>query len=85
MTTSRVLRLRAMTSETYLPGMRLCRAAGWNQLEEDWRVFLASAKRRPGCERARGGNSRVPPLRSFAWIAMMLVDRKSGAWGLARS
>ena len=31
-----------MTEEDIPAGMGLCRAAGWNQLEEDWRVFLRS-------------------------------------------
>jgi GNAT superfamily N-acetyltransferase len=63
-------------------GMRLCRAAGWNQLEDDWRIFLDSGG---GFlvekdERAAGSVVFVQ-YGDFAWIAMMLVDpeeRRSG-------
>src|ERR1035437_6165410 len=34
--------LRAMTTEDIPGGLRLCRASGWNQLEEDWRLFTDS-------------------------------------------
>ena len=36
------MRLRAMTMEDIPGGLRLCRAGGWNQLEEDWRLFIDS-------------------------------------------
>ena len=31
-----------MSLEDIPDGLRLCRASGWNQVEEDWRVFLTS-------------------------------------------
>ena len=36
---------REMTISDIPAGLRLCRAARWNQLEPDWRVFLEA---RPG-------------------------------------
>lgn len=69
--------LTAMTAGHIAGGLRLCRACGWNQLEEDWRLFLDT----PGS----GGVVIVRPgsvlgtatwirYGSLAWIAMMLVD-----------
>ena len=58
-------------------GLRLSRASGWNQSEDDWRVFVEF----PGsggflAEREGRIIGTVAFLRydSFAWIAMMLVD-----------
>jgi GNAT superfamily N-acetyltransferase len=66
-----------MTVEDIPAGVRLCRAAGWNQLEADWRVFLSLAG--AGAFLAETGErvlGTVAFLRydSFGWIAMMLVD-----------
>ncbi len=71
------LTLRAMTPDDVPAGLRLCRAAGWNQMEDDWRCFLE----------LEGGGGRLAEFDSevigsvaflryaaFAWIAMMLVD-----------
>jgi predicted N-acetyltransferase YhbS len=71
------LAIRAMTAEDIPAGLRLCRASNWNQLEDDWRVFLNSTG---GGGFLAGKEGRVVGtvafLRydSFAWIAMMLVD-----------
>ena len=78
---------RAMTVEDIAGGLRLCRASGWNQLEEDWYQFLES----PGSgaflvERGRSvlGTAAYMRYDSLAWIAMMLVDpaeRRAGLGG----
>jgi hypothetical protein len=31
-----------MNPEDIAGGLRLCRASGWNQLDEDWRLFVES-------------------------------------------
>src|ERR1039457_6914522 len=79
------LLLRAMTTEDIAGGMRLCRAGGWNQLEEDWRVFIES----PGSggvlvERAGDTLGAAAYMRydGMAWIAMMLVDPTERRAGL---
>jgi len=79
--------LRAMTTEDIAGGLRLCRASGWNQLEEDWRLFLDSPGS-GGWLAARGGEvlGTAAYLRydALAWIAMMLVDpaeRRAGLGG----
>lgn len=59
-------------------GLRLCRAAGWNQLECDWRWFLGWNP--AGCRVAVCGGEvmgTVATLRfeeRFGWISMLLVD-----------
>src|ERR1019366_9552681 len=77
--------LRAMTTEDIAGGLRLCRASGWNQLEEDWRLFIDS----PGSggwliERAGNilGTAAYMRYDSLAWIAMMLVDPAERRAGL---
>jgi len=73
-----------MKSGDIAGGLRLCRASGWNQLEEDWRLIVES----PGsgawlAERDGGviGTAALMRYDTLAWIAMMLVDpaeRRSG-------
>ncbi|MDE3164165.1 MAG: GNAT family N-acetyltransferase [Acidobacteriota bacterium] len=69
--------LRDMTADDLPAGLALSAAAGWNQLEADWRFFLES----PGCgaclaERDGQPAGTVAWIRypDLAWIAMMLVD-----------
>ncbi len=63
--------------EDVAAGLRLCRAARWNQTERDWRHFLSEP---PGgalvAERAGRVIGTVATLRygPFAWISMVLVD-----------
>jgi len=85
MTISRVLKLRAMTSRDIPAGMRLCRAAGWNQLEEDWRVFLDTAGSGAFLvkkEERVVGTAAFLRYDSFAWVAMMLVDPEERGAGI---
>ena len=77
-----------MTVQDIAAGMRLCAAAGWNQLEPDWRFFLES----PGSggfvaeqEDRLVGTVAFVRYDRLAWIAMMLVDpaeRRAGIGGL---
>jgi GNAT superfamily N-acetyltransferase len=68
---------RKMTTQDIAGGLRLCRASGWNQLEEDWRMFVDS----PGSgallvERDGSvlGTAAYLRYNALAWVAMMLVD-----------
>jgi len=74
-----------MAAEDIAGGLRLCRASGWNQLEEDWRLFVDS----PGSgglliERTGNVLGTAAYLRydTLAWIAMMLVDPAERGVGL---
>ena len=69
--------LRKMSPADIPGGMRLSRASGWNQLEEDWRTIVEC----PGggawlLERDAVviGTAAVMRYDRLAWIAMMLVD-----------
>ena len=74
-----------MTMEDIPGGLRLCRASGWNQLEEDWRLFIDSPGS-GGLLIARAGNvlGTAAYLRydALGWIAMMLVDPAERRAGL---
>ena len=74
-----------MTPADIPGGLRLCRASGWNQVEEDWRIFLESPGsgvvliERAGAVLATAAYMRYDVL---AWIAMMLVDPEERRNGL---
>lgn len=55
----------------------LCRAAGWNQLERDWRLLLRLAPKTTMCAESEGrviGSVALLDYGSgFAWISMVLV------------
>ncbi len=59
-------------------GLRLCRASGWNQLEDDWSIFLESSP--AGCRVAEmngaviGTVATLPYQERFSWLSMLLVD-----------
>jgi predicted N-acetyltransferase YhbS len=67
-------------------GLRLCRLSSWNQMEDDWRIFLDT----PGCggrlaEKDGEVVGSVAFLRygaSFSWLSMMLVDPKERGAGI---
>jgi len=68
---------RAMTPDDVPAVLRLCRAAGWNQTEDDWRCFLELDG--GGCRLAEFDSEVIGSVAflrygAFAWIAMMLVD-----------
>ena len=77
--------LRTMTTEDIPGGLRLCRASGWNQLDEDWRLFTDSPS--SGgllIERAAHilGTAAYMRYDALAWVAMMLVDPAERRAGL---
>ena len=70
---------RLMNSGDIAVGLSLCRAAGWNQTEREWQLFLESNPN--GCFVAVDDQSKVAgtvtTLRydsHFSWIGMVLVD-----------
>ncbi len=67
-------------------GLRLARQAGWNQMESDWRRFLALQP--DGCWVGELDGMAVATTAAFlfgpvAWIAMVLVDVDSRRKGIA--
>jgi predicted N-acetyltransferase YhbS len=66
-------------------GLSLCREAGWNQTEADWRRFLALEP--TGCFVAEaagepGGTVTTCVFGSVAWIAMVLVAERLRGQGV---
>ncbi len=77
-----------MTLDQIGQGLRLCRACGWNQVAEDWRVFFELGRSGAFCARRDGrvlGTSAYVRYGALAWIAMMLVDPAERRAGLGRS
>ena len=72
--------IRTMQRNDVPAGLRLCRASGWNQLEDDWSVFLDSNQ--GGCRVAEkdgeviGTVATLPYQERFSWLSMVLVDPK---------
>jgi ribosomal protein S18 acetylase RimI-like enzyme len=75
-----------MTREDIPAGLRLCRAAGWNQREADWRAmldlnpdgFVAAVSE--GAVVGTGGSVRYGG--SLAWVCMILVDPAARGQGI---
>lgn len=78
--------LRAMLSSDIEAGLRLCRAAHWNQLRRDWELFLKLSPR--GCRVAISNDQIVGTVTTlsyqqrFAWIGMVLVDPQERRRGI---
>jgi GNAT superfamily N-acetyltransferase len=79
---------RKMGPQDIPAGLRLCRASGWNQVEDDWHLFLTL---RPyGCRVAEENGEVVGTVATlryeerFSWVAMMLVDPERRRAGIGR-
>lgn len=81
--------LRPMQDEDIPAGMRLKNAAGWNQLEADWKLFLGSSK--DGSMVAEYQNKVIGTVTTvnysgrFSWIGMVLVDPEIRRMGIGTS
>ena len=75
-----------MTRDDIAAALRLCRLSGWNQVEQDWSVFMQLNPH--GCRVAEkngaviGTMATVPYQDRFSWIAMMLVDPRERRTGI---
>jgi GNAT superfamily N-acetyltransferase len=75
-----------MTPEDIPDGLRLCRAAGWNQSEEDWRALLTLnpdgfvAAVSEGRIVGTGGSVRYGAV--LGWVCMILVDPAARGQGI---
>ena len=78
---------RTMTMHDIDAGLALCRSAGWNQLENDWKLFL---ELNPGGSRVAvdengtiaGTVSTIVYEDHFSWIGMVLVDPEKKRQGI---
>jgi GNAT superfamily N-acetyltransferase len=69
--------IRVMTVGDIPAGLSLCRAARWNQREQDWRHFLTTAPHGALVAEENGaviGTVATLPYGPFTWISMVLVD-----------
>jgi len=81
-----MISVRPMTTADIPLGLKLARQAGWNQIESDWRRFLALQP--DGCFVGELQGAAVATTAAFifgpvAWIAMVLVDIDSRRKGVA--
>jgi GNAT superfamily N-acetyltransferase len=77
--------IRTMTLADVPAGLRLCRAARWNQTERDWRHFLAEAPEGALVAETAGsviGTVTTLPYGPFAWVSMVLVDPAARGRGI---
>jgi GNAT superfamily N-acetyltransferase len=74
-----------MTAGDVEGGLRLCRAAGWNQLERDWQALLEPPSVFRVASRAGrvvGTAGAVVYGAELAWVCMVLVDPAERGQGL---
>jgi GNAT superfamily N-acetyltransferase len=81
-----MISIRLMTATDIPLGLRLARQTGWNQIEADWRRFLAMQP--DGCFVGELDGTPVATTAAFifgpvAWIAMVLVEVDSRRKGVA--
>src|SRR4051794_37932264 len=80
--------LRPMTAADLADGMRLKAEAGWNQVEADWRRFLALGVE--GCFVAEWegrvvGSVTTSQFGPIGWVAMLLVEKAQRGAGVGRT
>ena len=83
-----MIEIRPMAAADVPLGLRLCRQAGWNQIESDWRRFLSMQPQ--GCFVAEMDSVPVATTVTclfgpVAWIAMVLVEVTARRQGVATS
>ncbi|MEO8470546.1 MAG: GNAT family N-acetyltransferase [Chryseolinea sp.] len=72
-----MITFRTFTTADIPAGLSLCRIAGWNQIENDWKTFLKAdaASSSVAIDQYGGIAGTVGTIRysSFSWIGMLLV------------
>ena len=79
--------IRLMTAADLPAGLRLCRAARWNQTPADWEFFLTVAPAGALVAEQEGvviGTVATVPYGPFTWISMVLVDPSARGQGVGR-
>lgn len=76
---------RQLTEADIPRGLALCRQAGWNQLERDWKIFLTLSP--DGClavekDMVIGTAATLKYGDRFSWIGMVLVDKEYRGRGI---
>ena len=78
---------RKMTENDIEAGLSLCRSAGWNQLENDWKIFLQLNPDGNCVAFEESGNvigtvTTIIYEDHFSWIGMVLVDPSKKKQGI---
>ena len=76
---------RQVTEADIPRGLALCRQAGWNQLERDWKIFLTLSP--DGClaveeDMVIGTAATLKYGDRVSWIGMVLVDKEYRGRGI---
>jgi GNAT superfamily N-acetyltransferase len=82
-----MIEYRKMVPTDIDAGLALCRSAGWNQLENDWKLFLELAPdgARVAVDEAGKVAGTVTTINyedHFSWIGMVLVDPEKKRQGI---
>jgi GNAT superfamily N-acetyltransferase/ribosomal protein S18 acetylase RimI-like enzyme len=80
--------LRPMEQGDVTSAMKLSNAEGWNQTENDWRLFLED----PGnvavvaeCDKkVVGTTTTINYSNQVVWVGMVLVDKEYRGWGISK-
>ncbi len=78
--------IREMYPSDIPSGLKLCRASGWNQLEDDWSLFLKLSP--AGCRVAEKDGEVIGTVATlryqerFSWLSMVLVDPRQRRAGV---
>lgn len=78
---------RTMAAADIDAGLRLTRAAGWNQVRRDWEMFLARSPEKCFVADKSGtvvGTAATIQYEEFSWIGMVLVDPAERSRGIGR-
>ncbi len=80
------MQTRLMTAADLAAGLELCRMAGWNQLERDWRLFLQNGRAFVAeiDGKVVGSSATIRYGSDLAWISMVLVNPDYRGQGLGR-
>src|SRR6478672_1599886 len=82
-----MIEYRKMTPGDIDAGLSLCRSAGWNQIENDWKLFLALSPD-GACVavdehgKVVGTVTTISYDNRFSWIGMVLVDPEKKRQGI---
>jgi len=80
--------IRKMNTDDISLGMRLKSFAGWNQVEEDWDMFLGAGGENFVASldgKDVGTVTSVPFSNHFSWIGMVLVDPSARRKGVGKT
>ncbi|RPJ54720.1 MAG: N-acetyltransferase, partial [Acidobacteria bacterium] len=79
---------RTMTPFDIEAGLRLTRAARWNQLRRDWEMFLEQSPKACFVAEKAGGvigtSATIRYQEHFSWIGMVLVDPAERGQGIGK-